>query len=112
MTHRYLPKTTFGSVEYPGPVSHHAKLLDVMHQQDMDECFNAPNAEQPVLEMAFRKGGGTVPVRGHRVGAAKMLVKIRRRRRRDEDEGVFVTEVMGTIPHSVRFRCRLSVEYS
>jgi general transcription factor 3C polypeptide 5 (transcription factor C subunit 1) len=97
---RYLPKTTFGSVEYPGPVSHHAKLLDVVHQQDVDECFNALGSEQPVLEMAFGRG---VPVKGHRVGAAKVLVKIRKRRR--DGGGAFVAEVVGTIPHSVRFRC-------
>jgi general transcription factor 3C polypeptide 5 (transcription factor C subunit 1) len=84
---RYLPKTTFGSVEYPGPVSHHAKLLDVVHQQDVDECFNALGSEQPVLEMAFGRG---VPVKGHRVG---------------DGGGAFVAEVVGTIPHSVRFRC-------
>ena len=105
--HRHLPKTTFGSVEYPGPVSHHSKLLTVMHQSDIDECFNAPASEQPLVEMAFRQGGGSVPVRGHRVGAAKMLVRIRRRRKREEEsEGVFTAEVIGTIPHTVRFRCK------
>ena len=104
--HRHLPKTTFSSVEYPGPVKHHARLLKVMHQQDIDDCFNAPATGQPVLEMAFRQGGATIPVKGHRVGTAKMLVRIKRRRRRGDDgEGVFTTEVMGTIPHTVRFRC-------
>lgn len=113
--HRHLPRATFGSIEYPGPVSHHSALLKVVHQDDIDECFNAPATQkpQPQLELNYRPHDrSSIPVRGHRVSTAKMLVRVKRRRRRDaedsdaeaEDQGVFTADVVGTIPHTVRFR--------
>lgn len=136
---RRIPRTTFSSVEYPGPVSHHSALLKVIRQDDLDECINTPILQQGVLEMSYRLGdSSTVPVRGHRVATAKMLFRVKRRRKRatedsaDEDQdgsaigngarasgskgngskggkGVFVAESMGTIPHTVRFRCKSGV---
>lgn len=123
--HRYLPKAPFSSVEYPGPVSHPSALLKVVHQEDLDECFNAsmagsPGAAQPpILEMHYRMGIDPtgVPVRGARVPSQKLLLKVvkRRRRRREEGHepdanGIFTTEVLGPITSTVRFRCEFGLK--
>ncbi|WWC61036.1 uncharacterized protein I303_103614 [Kwoniella dejecticola CBS 10117] len=110
--YKYLPKHTFGSIEYPGPMTHPASILKVVHQQDINECFNAPttsgvSSSRPILEMRYNgvdEPGG--PVRGHRIPSQKLLLKITKRRKKgmQRDEGVFTSEVVGSIPQTVRFR--------
>ncbi|WWC69374.1 uncharacterized protein I206_103313 [Kwoniella pini CBS 10737] len=110
--YKYLPKHTFGSIEYPGPISHPTSILKVIHQQDINECFNAPisgenSTNRPILEMRYNgidEPGG--PVRGHRIPSQKLLLKITKRRKKgkEKDEGVFTSEIIGSIPQTVRFR--------
>jgi len=122
---RNFPKQALASVEYPGPVSHPSSLLKVVSQDDIDECFNAPLTEQRILEMSYKKEHRYgVPVKGTRVPSQKLLLKIVRRRRKRVDgmevdgdprrkgkerdrssaEGVFMAEIVGPVPQTVRFR--------
>lgn len=124
---RHYPKQAFASVEYPGPVSQPSALLNLISQDDINECFNAPATEQRILEMSYRKDDRYgVPVRGSRVASQKLLLKITRRRRKKVDgmdldgqqnghekgkeralsarDGVFTAEVVGPVTQTVRFR--------
>lgn len=47
----------------------------------------------------------SVPVRGTRVQSQKVLVKVTKRRRKGQDRGVFTSEIVGSVPQTVRFRC-------
>jgi general transcription factor 3C polypeptide 5 (transcription factor C subunit 1) len=104
-------------------VSHPSALLKVVTQEDLNDCFNAPSAAQPILEMRYRMDDPTVvPVRGSRVPSQKLLLKITRRRKREanvdratagsvnkgkekeRDEGLFMAEIVGPLTHTVRFR--------
>jgi general transcription factor 3C polypeptide 5 (transcription factor C subunit 1) len=123
--YKSIPKAAFASIEYPSTVSHPAAILRLVNQEDINECFNAPSNEPAILEMrlgSMHRSG--VPIRGSRVQSQKLLLKLTRRRRRrpeDADEtggppkgkererdgaemGVFTSEVVGPIPHTVRFR--------
>ena len=109
--YRHFPKQSYWSIEYPGPVSHPAAILDLIPQEDIDGCFNAPASEQRVMELSFERDSGRgVPIRGTRVGCQKLLVKVvkRRRKRRSEDgdeqDGVFTADVVGPITQTARFR--------
>lgn len=130
--YRFFPKATYGSIEYPSTVSHPSAILRLISQRDIDDCFNAPNNAQPTLELRYGGLEGTdAPVRGTRVPSQKLLLKLTRRRRRrreddagseggsvkgkekakeDTEEGVFVSEIVGPIAHTVRFRCELPLE--
>lgn len=125
---RFFPKATYASIEYPSTVSHPSAILRLIPQKDIDECFNASANSQPTLEMRY--GGLDVsdtPVRGMRVQSQKLLLKLTRRRRRTEgdsenegqqelstkgkekardgaEHGVFTSEIVGPIDHTVRFR--------
>ncbi|WVQ70039.1 uncharacterized protein L199_008263 [Kwoniella botswanensis] len=116
---KYLPKHVFGSIEYPGPVSHPSSILKVIHQQDINECFNATSTStgKPVLEMRYRGLEDSTyenPVRGHRIPSQKLLLKITKRRRKGKsrDEGVFTSEVLGSIPQTVRFRSMADYQWT
>lgn len=122
--HRHLPRTTFAAVEYPSTVSHPSALLKVINQDNLNECFNTPASAAAILEMSYRMDDRSgVPVRGMRVGSAKLLLRVKRRRRRrgdseDEEEaggngkgkgkeveqGVFTADIVGSITQTVRFR--------
>jgi hypothetical protein len=105
-TYRHLPKTAYGSIEYPGPVSHASAITDLTSQDDIDTCFNAPSGDNSLLEVHYRKDKMGAPVRGYRVSSQKLLVKVVKRKRKDGKGGVFTTEVIGPINQTVRFRCR------
>lgn len=118
---RTFPTTAFAAVEYPGSVSHPSALLKVITQDDMNECFNAPTKETKMLEMKY--GGDErdgIPVRGLRVASQKLLLKVTKRRRREDqmgkgkgkaidggEQGVFTAEIIGPITQTVRFRGEL-----
>lgn len=104
-THRHLPKTAYGSIEYPGPVSHAAAITDTTSQEEIDTCFNTSSGTNALLEVHYRKDKMGAPVRGYRVASQKLLVKVVKRRRKDGQGGVFTTEVVGPVNHTVRFRC-------
>ena len=105
-THRHLPKTAYGSIEYPGPVSHAAAITDLTSQAEIDTCFNTSSGTNALLEVHYRKDKMGAPVRGYRVASQKLLVKVVKRRRKDGEGGVFTTEVVGPVNHTVRFRCK------
>ena len=105
-TYRHLPKTAYGSIEYPGPVSHASAITDLSSQDDIDTCFNAPSGDNSLLESHYRKDRMGAPVRGYRVSSQKLLVKVVKRKRKDGKGGVFTTEVVGPINQTVRFRCK------
>ncbi|WVW82999.1 hypothetical protein I302_105015 [Kwoniella bestiolae CBS 10118] len=125
---KYLPKHIFGSIEYPGPISHPSSILKVISQQDINECFNAPSSSsassntssvaRPILEMRYRglddPSSFESPVRGHRIPSQKLLLKITKRRRKgkDKDEGVFRSEVVGSVPQTVRFRSMADYQWT
>jgi hypothetical protein len=104
--HRHLPKTAFGSIEYPGPVSHAAAVLDLASQEDVDSCFNAPAKENPLLELHLRKDNMGVPIKGYRIPSQKLLVKVVKRKKKDGTGGIFTSEVVGPITQTVRYRCK------
>jgi general transcription factor 3C polypeptide 5 (transcription factor C subunit 1) len=128
--YRTYPKHPYVSIEYPGTVSHPASILRLIHQQEINECFNSPIASDlKMLEMSYkREDRNSVPVRGTRVGSAKLLVKIVRRRRRKDRQlvpvegedmteegikvkhGVFTASIIGPINQTVRFRCKCYTE--
>ncbi|WRT67213.1 uncharacterized protein IL334_004179 [Kwoniella shivajii] len=136
--YRHLPKYAFTSIEYPGPISHPSSILKVVSQEDINECFNAnvnaggngnTNASsnwggnngngnsnnRPLLEMRYRgndESGG--PVRGHRIPTQKLLLRIvkRRKKGKEKDEGVFTSEVLGSIPQTVRFRSMADYQWT
>jgi len=88
------------------------QILQVVTQQDVDECFNAPMTEFRQLEMKYRPmERSSIPVRGSRVASQKVLVKVVKRREKAKvgeeppDEGVFTANIVGSIPQTVRFRC-------
>lgn len=108
---RPLPRTTFRSIEFPGPMQRAEQILKLVHQEDIDDVFNAPMSDVRQLEMRYRPDvRAAVPVRGSRVASQKVLVKVTKRRRKGKEgkpeEGVFTAEVMGNIPQTVRFRCK------
>lgn len=110
---RPLPRTTFRSIEYPGPMQRAHQILKVVDQQDIDECFNANAQDTQFLEMRYRREErSAIPVRGNRVASQKVLVKVVKRRRRavpgqpESNEGVFTADIVGSIPQTVRFRCK------
>jgi hypothetical protein len=105
-TYRHLPKTAYGSIEYPGPVSHASAITGLASQDDIDTCFNAPSGDNSLLEVHYRKDKMGAPVRGYRVSSQKLLVKVVKRKRKDGKGGVFTTEVVGPINQTVRFRCK------
>jgi hypothetical protein len=104
-THRHLPKTAYGSIEYPGPVSHASAIMNLTSQEDIDNCFNTSTGTNSLLELHYRKDKMGAPVRGYRVASQKLLVKVVKRKRKDGEGGVFTTEVVGPVNHTVRFRC-------
>jgi len=104
-THRHLPKTAYGSIEYPGPVSHAAAITDLTSQEEIDTCFNTSSGTNALLEVHYRKDKMGAPVRGYRVPSQKLLVKVVKKRSKDGEGGVFTTEVVGPVNHTVRFRC-------
>lgn len=113
---RPLPRTTFRSIEYPGPMQRADQILKLVHQDDIDDVFNAPMSDVRQLEMRYRpEVRAAVPVRGSRVASQKVLVKITKRRKKaregqsQPEGGVFTAEVMGNIPQTVRFRCKWSM---
>lgn len=110
-THRHLPKTAYGSIEYPGPVSHASAITDLTTQEEIDTCFNTSSGTNSLLEVHYRKDKMGAPVRGYRVASQKLLVKVVKRRRKDGEGGVFTTEVVGPINHTVRFRCESPSEW-
>jgi general transcription factor 3C polypeptide 5 (transcription factor C subunit 1) len=115
---RNYPKHTYTSLEYPGPVSHPTAILRLIDQQDINDCFNAPLAMNKMLDMKYRKDDRYgVPVKGARVGSAKLLLKVTRKRRRrrvvegedngvenEDEKGVFKSDIIGPITQTVRFR--------
>ncbi|RSH80324.1 tau 95 subunit of transcription factor TFIIIC [Apiotrichum porosum] len=116
---RPLPRTTFRSIEYPGPMQRAHQILKVANQQDIDDCFNANAQEPQYLEMRYRpEERSGVPVRGTRVASQKVLVKVVKRRRKapndDEElnEGVFTADIIGSIPQTVRFRSMADYQYT
>lgn len=112
-----LPRTTFRSIEYPGPMQRPEQILKHVLQEDIDEVFNAPMSDPRQLELRYRPHlRAAVPVRGNRVASQKVLVKITKRRKKarpgqagqDGEEGAFTAEVLGNVPQTVRFRCTSS----
>lgn len=114
-----LPRATYRSIEYPGPVAYPDLIHTVIRPLDIEECFNANIADARQLEMRYRGAGpeaerSAVPVRGTRVASQKMLVKLTKRRKKalpgqtqpPGGEGVFTVDVIGSIPQTVRFRCK------
>ncbi|EIW69414.1 hypothetical protein TREMEDRAFT_68676 [Tremella mesenterica DSM 1558] len=126
---RHLPQQAFASIEYPGPVSHPSAILNLVSQDDINECFNAPITEGNILEMSYRPGDRScVPVRGNKVPSQKLLLKIVKRHRRKEEEGhvsrrrgkeregaeegVFTAEIVGPVNQTVRFRSMADWHYT
>jgi general transcription factor 3C polypeptide 5 (transcription factor C subunit 1) len=103
--HRHFPKTAYGSIEYPGPVSAPSAILQLTSQEEINTCFNATANDNALLEINYRadKTGG--PARGYRVPTQKLLVKVVKRRRKGGEGGVFTSEVVGPVSQTVRFRC-------
>ncbi|TXT07262.1 hypothetical protein VHUM_03432 [Vanrija humicola] len=82
-----LPRATYRSIEYPGPVAYPDLIHNVIRPLDIEECFNANIADARQLEMRYRGAGleadrSAVPVRGTRVASQKMLVKLTKRRKK------------------------------
>lgn len=123
-----IPKMAYSSVEYPSTVSHPSAILRLISQEDINECFNKPMNNPALLEVRF--GGldrpSAIPIRGNRMPSQKLLLKVTKRRRRKggeetvgqtdkgkeperpgSEEGIFVSEVVGPISQTVRFRCGL-----
>ncbi|CAK9787278.1 hypothetical protein CC85DRAFT_284365 [Cutaneotrichosporon oleaginosum] len=111
---RPLPRTTFRSVEYPGPMQRADQIMRHINQEDIDDTFNAPMSDMRQLELRYRpENRAAVPVRGNRVASQKVLVKITKRRRKGKvDQGVFTADVMGNIPQTVRFRSMADYQYT
>lgn len=111
---RPLPRTTFRSVEYPGPMQHANQILRHIDQEDLDDTFNAPMSDMRQLELRYRpENRAAVPVRGNRVASQKVLVKVTKRRRKGKaDQGVFTAEVLGNIPQTVRFRSMADYQFT
>lgn len=67
------------------------------------------NKEDDVLELRYRpKDPFCHPINGSIVSTSQVLVKVTRRRRKSQpgDQGQLSTEIVGTIPHTCRFRGR------
>lgn len=105
--HRHLPKTAYGAIEYPGPVSHPAAILQLTSQREINDCFNSPGSDNSLLEIKYKSDQSGGPIRGYRVPSQKLLIKVVKRRRKGGDGGVFTSEVMGPVNQTVRFRCML-----
>lgn len=104
--HRHLPKTAYGSIEYLGPVSHPSAILQLASQGDINDCFNSPSSDNPLLEIKYRTDNSGGPIRGYRVPSQKLLVKVVKRKRKNGRGGVFTSEVLGPVSQTVRFRCK------
>ena len=126
---RTYPKSSYASIEYPGTVSHPSALLKLIHQDDINECFNAPATENKILEMRYRpEDMYGIPVRGMKVPSQKLLLRVVKRKRKVKDgaagangtggdgkgkgkqregaeEGIFHAEIVGPLTQTVRFRC-------
>ncbi|WOO84407.1 Transcription factor tau subunit sfc1 [Vanrija pseudolonga] len=120
-----LPRATYRSIEYPGPVAYPDLIHTVIRPLDIEECFNANIADARQLEMRYRGAGpeaerSAVPVRGTRVASQKMLVKLTKRRKKalpgqtqpPGGEGVFTVDVIGSIPQTVRFRSMADYQFT
>lgn len=83
--HRHLPKVAYASIEYPGPVSSPSAILKLVSASDINDCFNTPLVDNPVLELNYRADQLGAPVRGYRVGSQKLLVRVIKRRRRRKE---------------------------
>ena len=113
--YHHFEKQNYWSIECPGPVSHPSAIFNHISQEEINECFNGPTSDtKRTLEMSFKRDEGRgVPILGHRAVCQKLLVKVTRRRRKkrskesdpESAEGVFMTEVLGPITQTVRFRC-------
>ncbi|KAL1406830.1 tau 95 subunit of transcription factor TFIIIC [Vanrija albida] len=120
-----LPRATYRSIEYPGPVAYPDLIHNVIRPLDIEECFNANIADARQLEMRYRGAGpeaerSAVPVRGTRVASQKMLVRLTKRRKKalpgqtqpPGGEGVFTVDVIGSIPQTVRFRSMADYQFT
>ncbi|KAL7424034.1 tau 95 subunit of transcription factor TFIIIC [Cryptotrichosporon argae] len=98
----------------------------VVHQEAIDECLNASEPpcskagkvekEPPALEIRYGMDAvarqGAIPVKGHRTPSRKLLVRVKRRRRRSEQTGIFTAEVVGSVNNTVRFKSMADYQYT
>ena len=109
-----LPSTAFYSVEYPGYVKATSVPLAVQRlggQDAIDATFKRPSGRtNSLLELHLRPGVPFAhPTAGEVVATNNILLKVVKRRRRQKEgqvvpEGEYVTEAVGVIPKTARFR--------
>ncbi|WVN86778.1 uncharacterized protein L203_101950 [Cryptococcus depauperatus CBS 7841] len=103
-----LSKHPYTSIEYPGPVSEPAAILNYASQDTINACFNAPAAARANLQVRFRGDQPGPPLRGHRTQSQKLLLRVVKRRHRkpqgsQDVQGVFMIQIAGVVNYTVRF---------
>ncbi|CAO3598157.1 unnamed protein product [Absidia cylindrospora] len=103
----------FLCVEYPGIVKNIDRVLETLGgEKAISQAYGSKDGEP--LELRYRpKDPFCHVINGSIVPSSRVLVKVTRRRRKDqpEDEGQLTTEVMGTIPQTCPFRGMADFQY-
>ncbi|ORZ17950.1 RNA polymerase III transcription factor IIIC subunit-domain-containing protein [Absidia repens] len=103
----------FLCVEYPGIVKNIDRVLETLGgERAISQAYGSSDSEP--LELRYRpKDPFCHAINGSMVPSSRVLVKVTRRRRKDqpEDEGQLTTEVVGTIPQTCRFRGMADFQY-
>ncbi|KAI8083091.1 RNA polymerase III transcription factor IIIC subunit-domain-containing protein [Halteromyces radiatus] len=103
----------FFCVEYPGVVKNIDRVLQTFGgEKAVSQVYK--NKENNVLELRYRPNDPFChTINGSIVPSSRVLVKVTRRRRKDqpEDPGQITTELIGTIPQTCRFRGMADFQY-
>ena len=106
----------FYSVEYPGYVQPSSVPLAISNlggQSKLDHAFKrtAPKSQQTLLELSLRPGNPFAhPVPGDVVGTNNLLLKVTKRKRKQQvvgdpcTTGEYTAEVVGVVSKTARFR--------
>ena len=106
----------FYSVEYPGYVQPSSVPLAISNlggQSKVDHAFKrtAPKSQQTLLELSLRPGNPFAhPIPGDVVGTNNLLLKVTKRKRKQQvagdpcTTGEYTAEVVGVVSKTARFR--------
>ncbi|SAM09234.1 hypothetical protein [Absidia glauca] len=101
-----IPNRRFLCVEYPGAVKNIDRVLETLGgEKSIAQAYGSK--EDNVVELRYRpKDPFCHPINGSIVPTSQVLVKVTRRRKKNqpEDQGQLSTEIVGTIPQTCRFR--------
>ncbi|ORX49133.1 hypothetical protein DM01DRAFT_1338319 [Hesseltinella vesiculosa] len=104
---------TFFCVEYPGAVKNVDRAVNSLGgERAIAQAFQ--NGDNHRMELRYRPGDPFChSINGNVVSTPRLLLKVTRRRRRDqpEDQAQVTTEVLGTIPYTCRFRSLGDFQY-